>query len=103
MKEPEIAGIVGQILLQSHEAPVSAPEAGLEGALQECIHKLRASSTTLVELRYESALNFTQIASAVGRTGFRWRAFPPATREPQTKTTESPNEKNEERKENIYG
>jgi RNA polymerase sigma-70 factor (ECF subfamily) len=56
-------------LLQTYEAPPnSSLDDSLEQALQECTQKLPPAWSKLVELRYQSALNFGAIAAAVGRT-----------------------------------
>jgi RNA polymerase sigma-70 factor (ECF subfamily) len=46
----------------------SGSEERREQALRECTQKLPASSAKLVELRYQSALDFGAIAAQVGRT-----------------------------------
>lgn len=56
-------------LLQSYDEPsASTQQERLEQALHQCTEKLPPSSAKLVELRYQSALNFTEIASIIGRT-----------------------------------
>lgn len=56
-------------LLQTYEVPVNSPaEDPLEEALGECTQKLPPDWAKLVELRYQSALDFGAIASTVGRT-----------------------------------
>jgi len=56
-------------LLQMYDSPsASARQAALEEALARCTEKLPPASAKLVELRYQSALNFTEIAGMVGHT-----------------------------------
>jgi len=55
-------------LLQAYELPSSAREELLAEALAQCTRKLPPSSARLVELRYQAALNFGEIAATIGRT-----------------------------------
>jgi RNA polymerase sigma-70 factor (ECF subfamily) len=56
-------------LLQTYEESLHPrPEDGLDEALQQCLQKLPPTSAKLVELRYQAALNFGEIASVFGRT-----------------------------------
>jgi RNA polymerase sigma-70 factor (ECF subfamily) len=62
-------GLYHSHLMQTYEGPLnSAPEDFFEEALQECTQKLPPASAKLVELRYQSALNFGEIAASLGRT-----------------------------------
>ena len=56
-------------LLQAYDVP-SAPtqQESLEEALHHCTEKLPPSSAKLVELRYQTGLNFGEIAPIIGRT-----------------------------------
>lgn len=56
-------------LVQAYEAPAaSTQQECLEEALHQCTEKLPPSSAKLVELRYQAALNFGEIAPIIGRT-----------------------------------
>ena len=56
-------------LLHTYDAPAtSTAEESLEEALRDCTQKLPSSSAEVVEMRYQSGLNFEEIATRLGRT-----------------------------------
>jgi RNA polymerase sigma-70 factor (ECF subfamily) len=55
--------------LETYQVPASGPlDAALEEALLNCTRTLPPAAATVVQLRYESGRNFTEIATLLGRT-----------------------------------
>jgi len=62
-------GLYQAHLLQTYESPTnSSPVDHIAEALQVCTQRLPPEWARLVELRYQSALQFSEIASILGRS-----------------------------------
>ena len=67
-EDRRLAIYYGHLIQMYDISTTSLREERLEEALASCREKLPLASAKLVELRYDSALDFGQIASFVGRT-----------------------------------
>ena len=69
MREDRRMGLYQAHLLQTYESPTnSSPVDHIAEALQVCTQRLPPEWARLVELRYQSALQFSEIASILGRS-----------------------------------
>lgn len=67
-EDRRLAIYYGHLVQRYDTATTSTREERLEEALASCREKLPPASAKLVDLRYDSALDFSQIASFIGRT-----------------------------------